>query len=347
MESQLRCRSELGGMLVLVGALVAPALAAAALSKASLAPKLHLPPLERFVAGDTEVATPDPVQPGLLLMGGGDHNRDAMRWFLARAGHGHIVVLRASMTTDVADEIYRELHGAVSVETFVFHARSAAQDQHMLQSVARADGVFIAGGDQSRYVKFWKHTDVARLLDDHVAHGKPLAGTSAGLAIMGQYVFSAMTPADVTTDLALNHPTSSDVTIDTDFLHFDVLKNYITDSHFDRRHRLGRLVAFVTRANQLTAKVDPPVEGLGVDETTSLAVIPDGTARVFSKNPELGTTWLHGISGHANGRLPLETNALWVTELGVQSEFNLRTHAVQHPLSERVVRVIDGQIHPR
>ena len=332
---------------LLVGALIVPTLAGAAVVKATAAPDLHLPPLERFLVGDPAAATPDPIQPGLLLMGGGVHDPDAMRWFLARAGHGHIVVLRASMTTDVADEIYRELHGAVSVETFVFHARSAAHDRHMLQSLAQADGVFIAGGDQSRYVKFWKHTDVARLLDEHVARGKPLGGTSAGLAIMGEYVFSAMTPADVTTDLALNHPTSRDVTIDTDFLHFDVLKNYITDSHFDRRHRLGRLVAFVTRANQLAAKADTPVEGLGVDETTSLAVLPDGTAHVFSMNPALGTTWLHGIRGHTNGRAPLDTSALWVTELGVQSDFNLRTHAAEQPLMERVVRVIDGQVHPR
>jgi L-asparaginase / beta-aspartyl-peptidase len=343
----LRRRSNRTRPLLVVGALMASALAWSAVPQGPSAPTPSLPPLERFVVGDTAATTPDPVQPGLLLMGGGVHDPDAMRWFLARAGHGHIVVLRASMTTDVADEIYRELHGAVSVETFVFHARSAAHDPHMLQSLAQADGVFIAGGDQSRYVKFWKHTDVARLLDEHVARGKPVAGTSAGLAIMGEYVFSAMTPADVTTDLALNHPTSRDVTIDTDFLHFDVLKNYITDSHFDRRNRLGRLVAFVTRANQLAAKADTPVEGLGVDETTSLAVLPDGSAHVFSMNPALGTTWLHGIRGHTYGRAPLDTGALWVTELGVQSDFNLRTHAAEQPLTERVVRVIDGQVHPR
>ena len=48
------------------------------------------------VLGDTTAKTPGKVQPGLLLMGGGDRNFDAMRWFMQRAGNGHIVVLRAS-----------------------------------------------------------------------------------------------------------------------------------------------------------------------------------------------------------------------------------------------------------
>ena len=39
-----------------------------------------------FVLGDTAARTPGKVRPGLLLMGGGDRNFDAMRWFMQRAG---------------------------------------------------------------------------------------------------------------------------------------------------------------------------------------------------------------------------------------------------------------------
>ena len=48
-----------------------------------------------------------------------------------------------------------------------------------------ADGIFIAGGDQSNYVRFWKGTPVAEALDPHVRAGKPIGGTSAGLAMLG------------------------------------------------------------------------------------------------------------------------------------------------------------------
>jgi beta-aspartyl-peptidase (threonine type) len=346
MAPQLPLPTKLRRTLAVLGAWCVLGTAGAAAPKAPT-PLPRLPPLERFVVGDINTPTPDPVQPGLLLIGGGEHDPDAMTWFLERAGHGHIVVLRASMTTDVADEIYRRFHGAVSVETFVFHDRKAALDPTMLQRLASADGVFIAGGDQSRYVKYWKHTPVARLLDAHVAAGKPLAGTSAGLAIMGEYLFSALTPARVTSDLALDNPTGRDITIESDFLHFGVMKGYLTDSHFDKRLRLGRLIAFMIRADSIAARIGGDVEGLGVDEATALAVLPNGDAKVYSRDPELGTTWVHDVSGTARKGKPLDTGTLLVTQLGVQSSFNLLTHEARQPRVEKIVRIIDGQIHPR
>lgn len=311
------------------------------------APAVARPAVERYVAGDPAATTPDPVQPGLLLIGGGDHDPAAMRWFLQRAGHGHVVVLRASQSTDVAQEIYDTLHGAVSVETFVFHARAPANDPALLERLARADGIFIAGGDQSRYLKFWQHTGVSRAIDAHVRAGKPLAGTSAGLAILGQYVFSARTPATVTSPLALEHPTGRDITLDTDFLHVPVLRGYITDSHVDRRDRLGRLVAFVVRAQGMSSADDPPVEGFGVDEDTSVAVLPDGSAEVIAADPALGAVWVHGVTGTARAHQPLDTGALTVSKIGAGSRFNFRDRRVEQPLWERTVRIIDGEMHPR
>jgi beta-aspartyl-peptidase (threonine type) len=313
----------------------------------SPAPPPRLPPLEHYLVGDPVATTPQAVQPGLLLIGGGEHDVDAMQWFLERAGHGHIVVLRASMTTDVADEIYRVLHGAVSVETYVFNDRRPAEDPYVLDRLAHADGIFIAGGDQSRYVRFWKNTRVARLIDAHVAAGKPLAGTSAGLAILGEYLFSAMTPADVTSEKALTRPLGRDITIERDFLHLDVLKGYLTDSHFDRRLRLGRLVAFVSRAKLLAARQGGSVEGLGIDEGTALSILPDGDTRVFSSDPALGATWVHDVQPLPARGKPLATEALLVTRLGVDSQFNVLHHVAEHPLEERIVRIMDGQLHPR
>src|SRR4029079_5727430 len=61
---------------------------------------------QTFVIGDENAHTPDPVSGGLLLSGGGHWNYEAFRWFTAHAGHGHIVVLRASGTTESQDEFY-------------------------------------------------------------------------------------------------------------------------------------------------------------------------------------------------------------------------------------------------
>ena len=79
-----------------------------------------------YVLGDTTAKTPGKVQPGLLLMGGGDRNQDALHWFLQHAGNGHIVVLRASLGGEIGEEFYHKIGGIQSVETFVFKDRDAA-----------------------------------------------------------------------------------------------------------------------------------------------------------------------------------------------------------------------------
>ena len=71
----------------------------------------------RYVLGDTTAKTPGQVQPGLLLMGGGDRNFDALHWFMKKAGNGHIVVLRASQAGEIGEEFFNEVGGIVSVET--------------------------------------------------------------------------------------------------------------------------------------------------------------------------------------------------------------------------------------
>src|SRR3546814_5045303 len=99
---------------------------------------------------------PGPVWPGRRLVGGGEWPLDAFRWRIARAGHGHIVVLRASGAAEAQDEFYTQIGGVASAQTFVFSDRKAASDPAVLAALEAADGIFIAGGDQSNYVRYWK-----------------------------------------------------------------------------------------------------------------------------------------------------------------------------------------------
>jgi beta-aspartyl-peptidase (threonine type) len=85
-----------------------------------------------YQIGTLTSATPDPVSGGLLLMGGGDRNHDAMHWFFAKAGHGHIVILRASQAGQVGKEFYKDIGGIQSAETFVFTDRAASSDPRCL-----------------------------------------------------------------------------------------------------------------------------------------------------------------------------------------------------------------------
>ena len=127
------------------------------------------------------------TEPAMMLMGGGEWVPAAFQWWLARAGHGRVVILRASGADELQNRLYREIGGAASVQTLVFNSRRAADDPAVLGVIAAADAIFIAGGDQSRYIRFWKGTPVNEALNAHVRAGRPIAGTSAGLAILGGY----------------------------------------------------------------------------------------------------------------------------------------------------------------
>jgi len=298
-----------------------------------------------YVVGDPAAQTPGAVSGGLLLMGGGDRNFDALRWFIAKAGHGHLVVLRASQGGEVADEFFHDVGGLVSAETFVFTGRGASSDPKILAALAKADGIFIAGGDQARYVRFWKGTPVAAALDAHVAAGKPLGGTSAGLAILGEYLYGAMDNGSITSPEALADPLGPAVTIEGDFLHLALLRGIVTDTHFKERGRQGRLLAFLAKAATLGGQADRALWGLGVDESAALAVEPDGTARIYATDPN-GAAWLFagGFRGQQSPGRPLQLQRVTAQGIGQGSVLHLLERRVERPSFQRAFTVVDGRL---
>ena len=298
--------------------------------------------LQRHFIGDAARPTPGEPSPGLLLMGGGDRNFDALRWFLAKAGNGHVVVLRASMGGEIGEEFHDEVGGVASVETFVFTSREQATDARMLASLRKADGIFIAGGDQSRYVRYWRGTPVAEALDAHVKAGKPLGGTSAGLAMQGEFLYGATDGGSIRSPAALADPLGEANTIERDFLHLDLLRGVVTDTHFRERDRLGRLIAFVAKSEALAGD-GRAVIGLGVDEDAAVAVEGDGRARVFATAPGAGATVVRG--GFTQAQEEDEAMNLARVEtlgVGVDSVLHLPSGRVDTPMFERDYSVREG-----
>lgn len=298
-----------------------------------------------FSIGDATTPTPKKPALGLMLMGGSDWPVPAFNWFVEKSGNGHIVILRASGGADLQQKLYEEIGKVASVQTLVFTSREAASDPIVLDIVRKADGIFIAGGDQSRYIRFWKGTPLNAVLDAHVRAGKPLGGTSAGLAIMGSSSYGALDNGSIVSVDALQRPLGPGVTIDSDFLHLPFLDNVITDSHFAKRDRLGRLIAFMAKAS---LRQDTAIVGLGVDEYTALCIDAAGVSRVFSGNG--GYAWLVQARGKAevteNDR-PLTFRNLRVTGIGVGSRFDAKSFAIKKPAFESIADVIDGHLDLR
>lgn len=298
------------------------------------------PAYSYYEIGDVSAARPGRTAGALMLVGGGDWDYGAFRWFAERAGHGHIVVLRASGDGEGGEEIYRQVGGVASVRTIVFHSRAASTDPRVLKILGQADGIFLAGGDQANYVRYWKDTPVARALDAHVRRGRPLGGTSAGLAILGGTAYGAMDGGSIDSPQALADPGGPAVTLVTGFLHMPRLAHVVTDTHFAKRDRLGRLVAFVAKARLR----DPKAIGLGVDEGAALCVESDGTARLHT--PPGGFAWLVEPAGAAPVRAgrPLDWDKVRITGIGPNGALDLSTMRVTRPAFAGTARVSAGRL---
>lgn len=300
---------------------------------------------DRYVEGKLSALRPGQPSGGLLLMGGGDRNHDAMRWFFAKAGNGHIVILRASYAGEIGKEFVKEIGGVASAETFVFHDRAASADPRILAALRRADGIFIAGGDQANYVRYWKGTEIARLLTAHVAAGKPIAGTSAGLAMLGEALYGASDGGSIKSPEALASPFGPANTIERDFLDIALLKGVVTDTHFKERDRLGRLFAFVAKAQVGRPSDAPAMIGVGVDESAAVAVEADGRGRVYATEPD-GGAWI--VDGSALRVAPtrgaLVADRIKVTVMNTQSVLHLPSGRVDNPASVRRYAAAGGEV---
>jgi cyanophycinase len=226
-------------------------------------------------------------RPGFALMGGGTDLDEAFQFLCNRSGGGDFLILRA--TGD--DEYNFYLRGIChlnSVATLIIPNRDAAADPFVGDAIRHASAIFIAGGDQANYINFWMNTPVQTALNDAIRRGVPMGGTSAGLAVMGEIAYTAQgdKPDDPNLDgkTALADPYSARITLARGFLNIPILKNVITDTHFARRDRMGRLLVFLARLNEPDGKPVPPnapkVRGIGVEERAAVLLEPEGKAHV-------------------------------------------------------------------
>jgi cyanophycinase len=214
---------------------------------------------------------------GFALMGGGADQDAAFQWMCDRAGGGDFVVLRASGTEAYNPYIKKLCPALNSVETLIITSRAGAGQPFIVDKIRTAAALFIAGGSQDNYLNFWQGTPVEDAINSAIKKGVPVGGTSAGLAVLGEYSFAALKDT-VKSNEALPNPFHEGVTITRDFLHISLLEGKITDSHFVARDRMGRLIAFLARISSDGWTRAP--FGIGIDEKTAVLMDADGSAWV-------------------------------------------------------------------
>ncbi len=129
------------------------------------------------------------------------------------------------------------------------------------ESLSKATGIFITGGNQLRLSTILGGTPVAKMIRSMNAAGVHVAGTSAGAAIMSEHMIAGgKTGPTPTEDGATMAPG------------LGLTNKVIIDQHFRQRDRIGRLMTALS--------YNPFVSGIGIDEDTAAFISPEGVFEV-------------------------------------------------------------------
>jgi len=274
-----------------------------------------------------------------MLEGGGSDRIPAWEWFLKQAGYGDIVLVCASCD-DIYDQYVLNIHDVDSVQTLKLTEPVSATDPFVIQSIEGADGLFFEGGDQSDYVRVWKDTPVEDAVNDVIARGGAIGGISAGLAILGQFLFAAEKDT-IHSGQAMADCYAKKITLERDMLDDPLLTDTITDTHFTQRDRIGRLLVFMSRI--VTDGWATHVRGIGVDQDTAALVTRDGIATIVGQgNVSFVTMRADDVRSCEPGVQPA-TRFVNVHVVHVGSTFDLTTWTGD-PNPPVRVRVKDGAL---
>lgn len=225
--------------------------------------------------------------PGLVLSGSGFGSapqKKILAWIdahIRRSGAaraGNLLVLKASGGRDYSDDFYRESRLASIQEILIPPCASRRQVDSVATYADRAQVVLFAGGDQAHYVP-WKGSSLIQAIKRVYARGGIVGGGSAGLAIQGPIAFDSVAAdkwlpddEDVATRDAVRNPFERAISFTMHMFDWPPLRDSITDSHFARRDRFGRLAAFMARTGVKY--------GIGIDQSAALLVDGAGLAKL-------------------------------------------------------------------
>ncbi len=233
--------------------LAAAAIAAAGLVAACTAnPGTRSGPGFRYYVTGNPADVQTPTRGLWVAQGGGDDVDENFTRMGEYGGGGDFVVLRASGKGEYNAYIF-SLCKCDSVETLVFDQGTATSDPFVIEKIRNAEAVFIAGGDQSNYTRYWKDTPVEDAINFVAAKPAPIGGTSAGMAVLGEYVYSAEGTESLTSAVALANPYAPDLTLARGFLSLQAARecHHRPAPAGARSHRAHRRLALAVAGGRL------------------------------------------------------------------------------------------------
>lgn len=202
----------------------------------------------------------------IIPIGGKLVDAEILGRFVAMAGGSAAriaIIPTASSEPDIGTFYERAFirHGVAQAKSLHFEHRSDCDDRDWLDWLGGATGIFIAGGNQLKLTATLGGTLAAKLLRQRNAAGVPVAGTSAGAAVLSEHMIAYGDEGPT--------PRAGMVTMCAGL---GLTNKVIVDQHFRQRSRLGRLLTALA--------YNPFAVGLGVDEDTAAFISPDDVIEV-------------------------------------------------------------------
>src|SRR5438045_3312554 len=257
---------------------------------------------------------------GTVLMGGGTDVDAAFQWMCGRSGNGDFLVIRATGTDAYNPYIQQLCPNENSASKLIIPNRAAASDPFVINAIQSAEALWIAGGDQSNYINYWKGTPLQDAVNALIARGAPIGGTSAGMNVLTQFIYSALGSQGVTSSQALADPFNKYITLDRDFVSIPILQGIIGDPHFVTRDRMGRDLAFMCRIYMNGWSNSP--RDIAIDEKTALLIDAAGNSTV------VGTSTVYfmkaaGAPQVCQSKTPLTYDNISVYRINTSGSFDL------------------------
>lgn len=226
-------------------------------------------------------AHPKLVGPAFYLKGDGPPEANSFIEFVRAVSRDalDVVVLGASWADHDAEcRLISQVDRVNSCTTVVIRDPDDVDEPRVLAAIEQAELVYFRGGDQCHFVR-WKFSQLHDAVREVVARGGGVGGGSAGLAIQGSLAVYDGCSGSVSSRLALADPYRRSISFTHEYFAWPHLEKTVTDSHFVRRDRMGRLMTFLCR-QQALGRTDQ-AWGLGVDEGSVLLVDRDGMGTLY------------------------------------------------------------------
>lgn len=277
----------------------------------------------------------------IMLVGGGTEldtdwswSNTPYQWAINQSTNKKVAIISYSLggDPDWLSDYFISL-GATEAANFEINTLDSANSQLTYDVLMSYDVLFFKGGDQSNYYSTYKNTKVTGALTDKYNAGGVIGGTSAGMAILSEVMYTAENNT-VYPDEVLKNIHDGGITLKNDFV--SILNNYIVDTHYIERGRFPRLFSFIGNWYLNNGEL---ISGIGVDDRTAFCINDQNIGTAYGT----GAVSIYSTNDFTEDQLRPVADSIHATHLTHGMSYDLVLHEMTSDYSREISPMIDSE----